>query len=289
MNKFLAVFDILNYKKFVMKNKDIEHNIKIHDKVFKIYNLRHSEIYNSMEQARVRKIISDIVNNNHNLNVLDVGAGTGNLALKFLDLGCQVTAADVSAKSLALLKKISGDNSNLKLAMINDEKLSFADNQFDVVCTYSVLHHVPDYLLTVKEMIRICKPGGLIYIDHEASEKKWLPNQALQEYYKLVKQTVGEHLIKLFKTRELFTFALLKTAFIKFFINQRYQREGDLHVWDDDHLDWDKIREIFKNNNCEIIKEVDYLMYQLKSGEMIYNKYKESTSDTKYVIVRKNE
>ena len=206
-----------------MLNKKIKRNKKIHDKVFKTYNLKHSEIYNEFEQNRLYKVISKVVNlsGKTSPNILDVGAGTGNLSLKFLKLGCKVTSSDVSVKSLELLKKLSNDNKNLNLAKIQDKNLSFEDNFFDIVCTYSVLHHIPDYLYAVKEMIRVTKPGGLIYIDHEANKNKYNPNKYLLKYNNLTKQTLCEHLEKLLRTKELFTFEFIKGAFVKLLVDSK--------------------------------------------------------------------
>lgn len=270
-----------------MENNQIEANIRAHDKIFKIYNLKHTEIYNPVEQNRIKKVISNIVKKNKNLRILDIGAGTGNLALKFLDLNCKVTAADVSFKSLKLLKQLSYNNANLKLVIIKDQNLPFPDNKFDVVCTYSVLHHIPDYLFTIKEMIRVCKSGGLIYIDHEVSEKRWNPNKHLLDYYKKTKETKTEYLIRLIKTKELFTFDFIKIFFIKIFINKKYEVEGDIHVFKNDHIEWNKIKDLIKKKNCKIVKEIDYLMYAPKGGKKLYEKYKNKYNDTKYIIIRK--
>lgn len=267
--------------------KNIKHNRQTHDKIFKVYNLKHKEIYNSIEQKRVKKIVSNLVNNKRDIKVLDVGAGTGNLSLKFLEFGCQVNALDVSNKSLKLLKNLSNNNPKLNLVTIEGKKFPFKDNEFDIVCTYSVLHHIPDYLYTVKEMIRVSKPGGLIYIDHEANKNKYFPDKHLKEYKTATKQTFMEHLSKLFKTGELFTPDFLKGVFIKLFINKRYQREGDIHVYKDDHIEWDKIKDLFLKNNCKIIEEVDYLLFQPKGGFNLWNEYKKKTNDTKYIVAKK--
>ena len=45
------------------------------------------------------------------------------------------------------------------------EKLTYADNFFDVVHCANALDHTVNALAAVKEMIRICKPGGWVYID----------------------------------------------------------------------------------------------------------------------------
>jgi SAM-dependent methyltransferase len=45
------------------------------------------------------------------------------------------------------------------------EKLTYEDNFFDIVHCLNALDHTRDALTAVKEMIRVCKPGGYVYID----------------------------------------------------------------------------------------------------------------------------
>jgi hypothetical protein len=44
-----------------MENKSIEHNTQAHNKIFKVYNLKHSEIYNLLEQNRIKNIILNLI------------------------------------------------------------------------------------------------------------------------------------------------------------------------------------------------------------------------------------
>lgn len=53
----------------------------------------------------------------------------------------------------------------LPIEKANMEKLSYADNFFDIVHCVNALDHTKDALSSVKEMIRICKSEGYIYID----------------------------------------------------------------------------------------------------------------------------
>lgn len=45
------------------------------------------------------------------------------------------------------------------------EKLTFDDNSFDIVHSANALDHTDDALVAAQEMIRVCKPGGWVYID----------------------------------------------------------------------------------------------------------------------------
>jgi len=264
----------------------------MNDNFFKNYNSKHIEIYNKVEQMRLRGLISHIVGilgESKTKKVLDLGAGTGNLSLKFLEQNCQVDAADISKNSLIYLKRLSRNNTNLKLTILNGKLLPFKKNTFDVVATYSVLHHIPDYLFTIKEMIRVTKAGGLIYIDHEANKNRYEPDQHLRQYYSNTDQTPFEHIVKLAKTGELFNSNFIRTILIKLLINKKFEREGDIHVWKDDHIEWRLIKKILKQQKCKVIEEGDYLLYRPKGGLNLFKQYKDITSDTRYLIARKNK
>lgn len=45
------------------------------------------------------------------------------------------------------------------------EKLTYPDAYFDIVHCVNALDHTKDALAALKEMLRVCKPGGWIYID----------------------------------------------------------------------------------------------------------------------------
>jgi len=57
------------------------------------------------------------------------------------------------------------------------EELTYEDNFFDIVHCVNALDHTKDALSAVKEMIRVCKPGGWVYVDcslnqHSVRKKK---------------------------------------------------------------------------------------------------------------------
>jgi SAM-dependent methyltransferase len=47
----------------------------------------------------------------------------------------------------------------------NGDKLPFKDNSFDVVLSLAVLEHVPNPFQHASEILRVVKPGGIIYVD----------------------------------------------------------------------------------------------------------------------------
>jgi ubiquinone/menaquinone biosynthesis C-methylase UbiE len=268
----------------------IRHNADAHDRVAALYNSKHTEIYNEIEQGRIEATLEALFALTSEIapSVLDFGAGTGNLSLKFLARGCRVNAADVSARSLAILEESARDRGHLTTTVLEGDRLPFVDATFDIVAAYSVLHHVPDYLLAVREMARVLKPGGLLYVDHEANEAAWAGASALEEYRAATRLPLWEHLWEVVRTGEAFTLSFAKTAFMKAFIDRRYEREGDLHVWHDDHIEWALIAAALAEADVEIVASRDYLSYRPRGGRALYERYAGACTDMKYVFARKH-
>ncbi len=267
----------------------LEHNAAAHDQVAGSYDEKHVEIFNPVEQRRLARTMTDLLAlaGRPAPEVLDVGAGTGNLSLRFLASGCRVCAADVSTRSLEQLARKVPKGSPISVSVITGDELSFPDASFDIVATYSVLHHVPDYLLTVREMVRVLRPGGLVYIDHESSDAAWSNDSVLEEYRAMNRVPPWEHLWNLMRTGEAFTPAFAKTVFMKTFVDRRYEREGDMHVWPDDHIEWDKIAAVFEEAGARIVRSEEYLHFRPRGGEALYGRYRDRCSDMKYVFARK--
>lgn len=64
-----------------------------------------------------------------------------------------------------MIEVVRSDKDSIVVSEQQDmEKLTYPANQFDVVHCRNALDHTKDALAAVKEMVRICKPGGLVYI-----------------------------------------------------------------------------------------------------------------------------
>lgn len=264
----------------------IQQNVALHTRIAGAYDKRHAEIYNGPEQERLHAALQRAIQNTRDdelhLRVLDYGCGAGNLTRHFLDLGCSVVAADVTPMFLEVVRT-SFDSPQLSTHLLNGADLrEFEDGSFDVIATYSVLHHVPDYLAIVSEFARVVRPGGVIVIDHEATESFWTPSRKLIEFQKATKRTrtIRDRLSELIRP----------SWYIKQWkqiADPRYQEEGDIHVWPDDHIEWPKIREVLRKSGVEPIHEEDYLLFQAHYDETIYNAYVSECTDMHLYIGRK--
>jgi ubiquinone/menaquinone biosynthesis C-methylase UbiE len=166
-----------------LKQKIFEANIAVHREEAKYYEQLHPEVYSKKEQKRITtklREVGQLIGNNKK-NALDVGAGTGNLTGKLLQMGYHVTAIDISAEMCAILKKKYTSFIGNNLTVINSpiEDLTFNQNTFDLITSYSVLHHLPDYTVALQTLTGLLKKSGVIYIDHEASPFYWTNERSM--------------------------------------------------------------------------------------------------------------
>lgn len=265
-----------------MINSQVDFNEKAHAAVFKKYEKIHPEIFNVSEQSRLKealvKATETVSTNSDKHQVLDVGCGSGNLTRHLTELGCAVTAADISEHFLQLVKETVPTVETHKL---NGRDLSeISDNSYDMVVTYSVLHHIPDYLQMVAEMCRVLKPGGVLYIDHEKNEQYWSNNPALLDFYEKQKPYLLPH-----KLKRLFN-PMWYVHRVRRLKNPRYQAEGDIHVWPDDHIEWDKVYEVAAMYDVKSNEIHDFLLFHAQYNREIYNEYKDLVTDTRAVIFK---
>jgi len=96
-------------------------------------------------------------------NVLEIGAGMVQNTEDLLKLGLEVSAIDISSKSVEVLEnKFSGYD--LFSAEVADmEALPFKDNSFNVVCSAGSLSY-GDNLIVLKEIHRVLKKGGQVIV-----------------------------------------------------------------------------------------------------------------------------
>jgi len=270
-----------------MESKELQFNIVAHNRIFKRYEKRHIEIFNPVEQSRLHVCLERAMDYIKDVSqekiALDYGCGSGNLTKHMLDLGMNVVSADVSDNFLSVIKSKFQNFDKSKTLKINGYDLSnISDDSFDFVATYSVLHHVPDYLKIVNELIRVTKPGGVIYLDHERSEDFWKKVPLYDEFLRLVMLDPSFY-IGTFKKY----FRLLNYIYgIRRLFNPRYQLEGDIHVWPDDHIEWSEIENIFSSKECEVVLKENYLLYKeypLKT----YDAFKNKINDCCLMVARK--
>jgi len=99
--------------------------------------------------------------------VLDVATGTGDLAIDIARRhpGATVVGVDPSAQMLAVGdRKVVRFEGRVTLQLGDAQALDFPDASFDAVTIAFGIRNVPDRAAGLREMARVCKPGGRVAI-----------------------------------------------------------------------------------------------------------------------------
>lgn len=98
--------------------------------------------------------------------VLDVGAGQEQFGREFANQGARYVAVDIQPDSLRLAPS--------RAAVVGrGEQLPFADGSVDVVMSNNVMEHVVSPGVLGDEMLRVLKPGGLLFISYTVWHSPW--------------------------------------------------------------------------------------------------------------------
>lgn len=90
---------------------------------------------------------------------LDVGTGTGEVALRAAQAGAEVTAVDISERLLDIARgKPGAERVNWELG--DAQALRFEDASYAVVVSAFAVIFAPDQEAATGELARVCKPGG---------------------------------------------------------------------------------------------------------------------------------
>jgi ubiquinone/menaquinone biosynthesis C-methylase UbiE len=99
----------------------------------------------------------------HAKKVLEVGVGAGTDFLQWVRAGAQAYGVDATSEGIKhVLRRLDTYNLTASEVRIADcEALPYEDNTFDLVYSWGVIHHTPNTMAAMHELIRVCKPGGI--------------------------------------------------------------------------------------------------------------------------------
>jgi SAM-dependent methyltransferase len=126
--------------------------------------------------------------------VLDVGCGPGTITVGLAALAAQgeVVGMDASQDVLAEARAEADRRSqaNVRFETGDVYELRFADGTFDVVHAHQVLQHLSDPVAALREMARVCRPGGIVAArDSDYGGMIWYPaDEELDEWRSLYQQ-----------------------------------------------------------------------------------------------------
>ncbi|PWD50790.1 SAM-dependent methyltransferase [Serinibacter arcticus] len=117
--------------------------------------------------------------------VLDVGCGSGPIALALHERGALVTGLDGSPAMLAIARERLGEDVPLHVGDLA-QPLPFDDDAFDDVVASLVLHYLEDWGCPLAEIRRVLRPGGrfVVSINHPTVRVVTHPDDGYFETYR---------------------------------------------------------------------------------------------------------
>jgi demethylmenaquinone methyltransferase/2-methoxy-6-polyprenyl-1,4-benzoquinol methylase len=134
--------------------------------------------------------------------ILDVCTGTGDLALAYWRAGgpqVQIVGADFCHPMLRIAaEKLRRAGAAQRVALVEADarRLPFADGRFQIVCVAFGLRNVSDTDEGLREMVRVCRPGGRVAVLEFSMPGGRLLGVAYRWYFRRVLPRLGEALAR---------------------------------------------------------------------------------------------
>ena len=147
------------------------HESKIYSEFARYYD----KIFENVFFPRILRVIHEL-NIEPDASVLEVGVGTG-LALSAYPHDCHLTGIDLAPDMLERARrKVAREGwKHIDLAVGDAQNLEFPDESFDYVTSFHVVSVVPEPKRMMREMVRVCRPGGtIVIINHFRSERAFI-------------------------------------------------------------------------------------------------------------------
>jgi ubiquinone/menaquinone biosynthesis C-methylase UbiE len=117
--------------------------------------------------------------------VLDVACGTGNIAIPASRAGALVTGVDIAPNLLSQARKrAAAEGLQIDFDEGDAEELAYADHSFDVVLSMFGAMFAPRPDRVAAELVRVCKPGGLIAMAN------WTPEGFVGKFFQVTARMV---------------------------------------------------------------------------------------------------
>ncbi|MEU3920989.1 methyltransferase domain-containing protein [Streptomyces sp. NPDC029004] len=128
------------------------------------------------------------------MDVLDVGCGPGTITADLAHLVApgRVTAVDAAEDVLVQARETAAGRGldSVRFEVADVHALDHPDDSFDVVHAHQVLQHVGDPVQALREMRRVCRPGGIVAArDSDYGAFTWFPSlPALDDWQRLYRR-----------------------------------------------------------------------------------------------------
>jgi len=134
------------------------------------------DIRKSYYDESIKNKIDELNILNKSMTIVDLGAGDGYISRAVAKSVKRAVAVDISKEMLRELQDRAGKSgiNNIETIECDGQDIKVKDSSFDIVFANMYLHHLEQPEVAVKEMFRIVKQGGLVFLadfyEHNDSE-----------------------------------------------------------------------------------------------------------------------
>ena len=124
-------------------------------------------------RAWVQKYLAERIHGG--AEILSVGCGPGVILRQVCGLNASIraTGLDISAERVQEAKERNRGNAQANFVRGDAQAMDFASNSFDVVYARMLMEYLKDKEGAVKEMVRVCKPGGTVLLQDLDGQLLW--------------------------------------------------------------------------------------------------------------------
>ncbi|NGP90135.1 class I SAM-dependent methyltransferase [Fodinibius halophilus] len=155
-----------------MDTKGSKHTKSRYNIIAPLYNLMEWPVEQFWYKKWRKKLWADI----DGPEVLEIGVGTGKNITHYPE-DITITGIDLSSGMLSRAQKEVSPavSSRITLQEMDAQKMTFPDNNFDNIVATFVFCSVPDPIIGLQEALRVCRPGGSLYLlEHTRSVSRIL-------------------------------------------------------------------------------------------------------------------
>ena len=133
--------------------------------------------YDSMDHSEVNRVFVDdflasaaFLDHSLTLKILDTGTGTALIPIELCSrqmIDCHVDAVDLSSAMLQVGKhNVDAEGLDDRVVLIHADckAMPMEDNAYDAVMSNSIVHHIPEPAHVFAEMVRVLRPGGVLFV-----------------------------------------------------------------------------------------------------------------------------
>lgn len=128
----------------------------------------HSKVHSNIADL---DLVLKFISPQSHWQVLDIATGAGHLAFKLAPHVQKVVASDITQEMLDIVasRVESEQQHNINTAVVDVHSIPYPDGSFDLVTVRLAPHHFPDIKRAIREMVRVTKSDGFIFVEDTIS------------------------------------------------------------------------------------------------------------------------